>query len=58
MLPEHLDILWLIALGIPAEEVVVETAEGNNIKYWRDEKGIHHVPKRPLDELIFNTIKY
>ena len=51
-LPENLEILWVIALGKPAEKVVLETAEGNDIKYWRDKNEEHHVPKRPLDELI------
>lgn len=55
-LPEHLEILWLIALGKPTEEVVLETSEDNNIKYWRDKNKVHHVPKRPLDELIFKMI--
>ena len=51
-IPQHLDILLVLALGKPAEKVVVETATGGKIKYWRDENGVHHVPKRPLDELI------
>lgn len=50
-LPEHLDILWLIALGKPTEEVVLEEAT-NDIKYWRDENDVHHVPKRPLEEIV------
>ncbi|WP_340115100.1 nitroreductase family protein [Maribellus mangrovi] len=50
-LNENLEILWLIALGKPAEKVVLETAS-DDIKYWRDEQDVHHVPKRPLDELI------
>ncbi len=50
-LPEHLEILWMIALGKPAEEVKIETATGD-IKYYRDGDDVHHVPKRPLDELI------
>jgi nitroreductase len=52
-LPEHYHILLVVALGKPGETVVVETVgPDGDIKYWRDENGIHHVPKRPLDELI------
>ncbi len=50
-LAEHLEILWVIALGKPSEKVVLETAE-NSIEYWRDKKDIHHVPKRPLDDIL------
>lgn len=53
-LPENLDILWLIALGKPAEDCKIEDIENNDIKYWRDENDIHHVPKRSLDEIILN----
>lgn len=55
-LPDHLQILWIIALGKPAEQSVIEPAKDNDIKYWRDEKEVHHVPKRPLEELIFKTL--
>lgn len=54
-LPGHLEILWMIALGKPSEEVVLETASEGEIKYWRDENDIHHVPKRPLDEMIYKS---
>jgi len=47
------EILLVIALGKPVEKVTVETvgSEGN-IKYWRDEQNVHHVPKRSLEEII------
>jgi len=52
-IPEHFEILLVLALGEPAETVVLEDAEaGGDIRYWRDASGIHHVPKRPLGELI------
>jgi nitroreductase len=52
-IPANYEILLAIALGQPKEIVVLETvgADGD-IKYWRDEEGKHHVPKRPLDEII------
>ena len=52
-IPEHLEILLVIALGKPKETVVVETVRpGGNIKYWRDSQDVHHVPKRSVEELI------
>lgn len=52
-IPGQFEILYVIALGYPAENVVLEeTGTDGDIKYWRDKNGIHHVPKRPLNELI------
>lgn len=50
---DHLEILLVLALGKPAEEVRLEPvgADGD-MKYWRDEEGVHHVPKRSLEEII------
>lgn len=50
---ERFEILLVIALGRPKETVVIEPFNGD-IRYWRDEEGIHHVPKRALDDLILN----
>lgn len=54
-LSENLDILLVIALGKPIERVVLETvAEDGDVKYWRDKQQHHHVPKRPLQDLIIS----
>jgi nitroreductase len=54
--PERMEILLVLAFGAPAEKIVIEDAppgaDRAAIRYWRDESGTHHVPKRPLEELI------
>ena len=48
--------LLVIAIGVPGEDVVVEPIdEEHGIRYWRDEEGRHHVPKRCASELILRT---
>jgi len=55
-LPERYAILYVVALGKPAEEVLLETVgRDGSVKYYRDEKDVHHVPKRPLEEMILET---
>jgi nitroreductase len=72
---QGLECLVLLALGYPAEKVVLEEAgasvpgatassatkasataasatEKIDVRYWRDEDDVHHVPKLPLDQLI------
>ncbi len=53
-IPQRYKIIQVLALGKPAEEVVIDGIAEGDIKYWRDEKGVHHVPKRGLDELIIS----
>ena len=48
------EILIVIAFGTPGERVVIETATGGHIRYWRDGHGAMHVPKRGLKEIIVN----
>ncbi|PCH69848.1 MAG: nitroreductase [Bacteroidales bacterium] len=51
-IPIDFKIIQVLALGKPKEEVVLEEMQNGNIKYWRDENQVHHVPKRKLDDLI------
>ncbi|ACN16806.1 nitroreductase family protein [Desulforapulum autotrophicum HRM2] len=49
------EILLVLALGKPVEEAVIEDlAPEGDIRYFRDEHDVHHVPKRSLDELILS----
>ena len=52
-IPENLEPLLVLALGFQKEVRRVETvgADGS-VKYWRDAQGVHHVPKRPLEDLL------
>ena len=52
-IPLHLKILLVLAIGKPKEQVVLETiGPEDSIRYWRDNDGVHHVPKRKLDDII------
>jgi nitroreductase len=52
-IPAQFVIVMVIAVGKPLDTVVLEDAKSRNeIAYWRDAKGVHHVPKRPLAELL------
>jgi nitroreductase len=55
-LGEDQEILLVIALGKPVEEVVLEEAEeGQSLTYYRTEDRVHHVPKLKLGNLILKV---
>lgn len=51
-IPVTYEVLLMIALGKPVENVIVDEAKNGEIKYWRDGNKNHHVPKRSLNDLI------
>lgn len=54
-LPESLQILLVLALGVPKEQVVVdEIGPDGDIRYYRDAQEVHHVPKRALRDILVN----
>jgi len=53
-IPDQFQIINVIALGKPIEKVVIEEMKDADFKYWRDENGVHYVPKRSLTELILD----
>jgi hypothetical protein len=43
----------VIALGEPVETVeIVPVGEDGSIRYYRDEQGVHYVPKRTDEEIM------
>lgn len=56
-IPDQYRILLVLALGKPVEKVVTEpVGEDGAVKYYRDEDGVHHVPKRSLEDLIVQDV--
>lgn len=52
-LPEHLAPMLVVAIGKPAERIVLtEVAEGESVAYYRDADDIHYVPKRALKDIV------
>lgn len=53
--PADVEPMLLLAFGLPAEERRLEDAAiGDDLKYWRDEQGVHHVPKLALDQVLLD----
>ena len=51
-IPARYRPLLVIALGMPAETVVLEDATGDAVTYYRDADNVHHVPKRKLEDIL------
>lgn len=52
-IPGRYEILLVVAIGKPKEQVRIDAVgPDGDIRYWRDDKGLHHVPKRSLEEII------
>ncbi len=54
-IPERYQPRYVLAIGHPAEQVKLEEMDGTDdadFKYFRTPDGTHHVPKRPLPQLI------
>ena len=53
-LRENLAPALVIALGKPDERIVLEDTDGS-IDYYRDERDVHHVPKRKLRDILIEV---
>ncbi|MCD7868760.1 MAG: nitroreductase family protein [Clostridiales bacterium] len=52
-LPEYIQPNLIVAFGKPAEDIrLVEAGEDGSTKYYRDENGVHYVPKRKLEDIL------
>lgn len=51
---ERYTIELCLALGKPKEKVrIVDVDETGSVNYYRDENGVHYVPKRKLEDIIY-----
>jgi len=57
-IPSRFKIDSILALGYPAEESVAEKMNGDSVIYWKDDRGVMHVPKRDLNKIAhFNGFR-
>jgi len=54
---DHLEVKLVIALGKPVEEACIDdVGDDGDIRYFRDDNQVHHVPKRKLEDLILKAL--
>ncbi len=51
-LPDNLRPVLILAFGKSAESIALEDAQNGAVAYYRNQDGIHRVPKRPLSEIV------
>ena len=52
-LGDNFNLLMVVAVGYPLEEVVIDDIHaGDDIKYYRDQDQVHHVPKIVTEDLL------
>jgi len=50
---DRFEVLMILALGKPKETILLEEMKDpQDVKYWRDDKQVHHVPKRRIEDII------
>ncbi len=55
-LGQRYKVLLVLALGYPAEKVILEeVGADDDIRYWRDDNHVHHVPKRSLADILISV---
>ncbi len=55
-LEDSFEIEAVVAIGYPREMIIVEEMDAaSEVRYWRDENQVHHVPKRSLEDIILPT---
>jgi len=50
--PDHLQIILVVALGYPLEKSKAVEMKGNDTKYWFDKEGVLNVPKRRFEDIV------
>jgi len=51
-LSDNLNLLYLLAVGVPDQESIICDIKDNDVKYFVGEDGVLNVPKRSLDEIV------
>jgi nitroreductase len=51
-IPHHMKLESVVAVGFPAEHPLTSEMT-HSLKYWKDEQGVMHVPKRKLEDICY-----